>query len=57
MGRHFYMNILALMVLQHLDVTQNSFHVPVSEQAQEVTSVETSCTGSLAAEQRCPREM
>lgn len=43
------MNILALMLLQHLCVTQNSVHVPVSELAQEVTSVEISCAGSLAA--------
>lgn len=54
MGHHFFMNILALMLLQHLGVTQNSFRVPVSEQAQEVTSVKNSCTESLAAEQRCP---
>lgn len=50
MGHNFFMNILALMLLKHLGATQNSFHVPVSELAQEVTSVKISCSGSLAVQ-------
>jgi len=48
------MNILFLMLFQHLDMTQNTFQVHVSEHAQEVTSVKNSYTESLSAEQQSP---